>query len=214
MIIASKPYRRCSAGYSLVEMLVVVTVVVALLAISMRGAKRSWEGQEIRASAGKLAGDLSLAALSAVKLNKPVQVRFYKYLSREVASPEAQFYAYQLLTLREGSATPQWEQLYELQKLEGTTVMSSQARFSSLLEKPQNSKPQEDSFLLTTYVFMPGLQYCAIEFRPDGSTNLDPDVTTPWSITLIPARSAESQDLPPDFKTLVIAPATGAVRVY
>jgi uncharacterized protein (TIGR02596 family) len=201
-------------GYSLVEMLAVVTVVVTLMAISMRGARKSWEGQEIRASALKLAGDISLASLTAVKLNRPVQVRFYRYDSPDVAAETPQFHAYQLLRLREGSATAQWEPLYELQRLEGSTIMASSPALSSLLDKPQKSNPQEDSFLMGTYIYMPNLDFTSVEFRPDGSTNLDPEEEKPWTLTLLPSRETEAQRIETDFKTLVLTPATGAVRIY
>jgi uncharacterized protein (TIGR02596 family) len=196
-------------------MLIVLTIILTLFAIAARGAKKTWEGQEIRASAMKLSADLTLASQSAVKLNRTVQVRFLQYHDMNVAVESPQFHAYQLVVSVDGGLTTQWRALYEVQKLEGSTIISSAPKFSTLVERPQQLNPQQDSRLMRAYMEMPNLKYTSIEFRPDGSTNLDPDANTPWMLTLVPVRYAtELNEMPNDFSTLIISPDTGAVRVY
>jgi uncharacterized protein (TIGR02596 family) len=209
-------------AFSLIEMLLVVTIVASLFAIAAQGLKKTWEGQELKASAMKLANDISLASQTAVKLNKPVQLRFYKFEDNLLASEQNQFRAYQLVVAAvlptQSGATIQWRPLYELQKLEGNTVMSSNQRFSTLLQNPQKPNPSEvDGRLQTLYsagLGQSGVEMTSVEFRPDGTTNLDPAANVPWCITFVPVRYAAESVLPADFQTLTIAPETGAVRIY
>jgi uncharacterized protein (TIGR02596 family) len=214
------PQRRASprrAGYSLVEMLMVLAIMTVLFAVAARGAKKSWEGQEIKASALKLAGDISLASMTAVKLNRPVQIRFYKYNDPQVAAASPQFHAYQLLVEARASTVARWDPLYEIQDLEGTTLMSTNPIYSTLLDRPQRPNQQDAALMGGIYSAMEGLEYTAVEFRPDGSTNLaDRSDNRPWTVTLVPARTADDPqgELPPYFQTLAVVPDTGAVRIF
>jgi uncharacterized protein (TIGR02596 family) len=92
--IASTVTRR---AYTLVEMLVVLAIILSLFAVAAAGFKKSWQSQELRASAIQLASDMSLASQTAIRTGNPVQVRFYKYQPLELATEKPQFYAYQLL---------------------------------------------------------------------------------------------------------------------
>jgi uncharacterized protein (TIGR02596 family) len=203
-------------------MLLVVTIIISLFAIASQGLKKTWEGQELKSSAMKLANDISLASQTAVKLNKPVQLRFYKFEDNSIASEQTQFRAYQLVVAAvqptQSGVTIQWRPLYELQRLEGNTVMTSNQRFSTLLQNPQKPNPVEaDSRLQVLYATglgQTGVEMATVDFRPDGSTNLDAGTNTPWTVTFVPIRNATDTNLPADFQTLTIAPETGAVRVY
>jgi uncharacterized protein (TIGR02596 family) len=216
---------RYARGYSLVEMLIVVGIIAGLMAVATQGAKKTWAGQEIRSSAMKLASDISLASQTAVKLSKPVQIRFYKYLDETLASERNQFRGYQLIVLAtappNSGASVVWEPLYELQRLEGNTVMMSgeqqTSRFSTLLDqpiRPSASFSPEELKLRVIYSNMEELEYTVVEFRPDGSTSLDAQANEPWCLTLVSVLHGNDAVLPLDFKTLTIAPDTGAVRVY
>jgi len=209
-------HRRASRGYTLVEMLMVLSIMVVLFAVAARGARKSWEGQEIKASAMKLAGDISLASMTATKLNRPVQLRFYQYDDENVATASPQFHAYQLVVERQGADVARWEPLYEVQRLEGTPIMSAVTPYSTLLAQPTAPDLRVDAHLASAYAQLPNLKYTAVEFRPDGSTNLDPQAVSAWTVTLVPVRAADDGQgqLPPYFQTLALAPETGAVRIF
>ena len=209
------------SGYSLMEMLFVLSLTIVLFAVAAAGAKKSWQSQELKASAIHLAHDLTLASQSAQKLNKPVVVRFYRYFADAVASDKPHYHAYQLLVQdTEASnvitARPVFKPLFELQTLEGTTLISENAHFTSLLYSPPDQRdPTTDQDLsIGSY------EYFTVEFRPNGSTNIAPNQTGSGgydvpTITLIPARGADQQDqLPADYQTLVLHPGAGTVSVY
>lgn len=199
---------RHPAAFTLVEVLVTVTIVVMLFAAAAAGAKKSWASQELKASAIRLSHDLALASQTAVKLNQPVQVRFYKYEGLDNASGTPQFQSYQMVVRdpRSGVVRP----LLERQSFEGPTVLSSFPRFSSLVSKTEKRDREKDPDLA-----IGNYEYASVEFRPNGRTNLDPAAKQKWTLTLIPpAWTDRIGELPPDFQTLSIEPLTGAVRMW
>ncbi len=201
----SKPRR--TAGFTLVEIMFVVSIMVLLFAVGAAGAKKSWQSQELRASAIHLTHDLSLACLTAQKLNQPVEVRFYQYMADVIASPDPHYHAYQLLTY--DSTLGKLMPLYELQTFEGTTLMSPNARFTSIMHPPQSYNAATDPNLI-----IGNYQYISIEFRPNGTTNLAQDAP-PWTITLIPALAADnSGTLPKEYQVIRIHPDSGTVQLY
>ena len=57
-------------------------------------------------------------------------------------------------------------------------------------------------------------EYIAVEFRPNGSTNLPRD-TVPQTLTLIPVIASDyPSQTPKDYQVIRIQPETGAVRLY
>lgn len=189
-------------------MLVVIGVLAALFAAASMGARKSWESQEIKSSAMRLAHDITLASHEAVKRNTTVELRFYRFFDRALASDKPFYRGYQLLSRdAAGVATP----MFELERFDGTTVMSAFGRFSSIMPPTGMApKPETDPELgVGPY------QFVSVQFRPDGSTNLDPAAKEPWTITLIPMNWAErTGETPKLYQTLSIEPRTGGVRVW
>lgn len=199
---------RKNAAFTLVEVLFVMGIVVLLFAAAASGAKKAWGSQELKASAIRLAHDLALASQMAVKLNQPVQLRFYKHEGLDNATGSPQFQSYQMV-IRDpvsGIARP----LQERQSFEGPTVLSSFARFSTVVSKTEKRNAEKDPELA-----IGDYEYASVEFRPNGRTNLDPAASEKWTLTLIPPSWTDRVgELPPDFQTLSIEPLTGAVRMW
>ncbi len=208
-LLLPKPFSRLrhssfSPAFSLVETLFVVAIITMLLAVAATGAKKSWQSQEIKGSALRLAHDISLASMTAVKYNAAVQLRLYKYNDPAIVAEEPQIHAYQIVALGKTGIPAA---LFEMQRLEGTTLVSSSRRFSSALPTSftQGSLPLP----IGKY------EYASIEFRPDGSTGLESTDGKALTLTLIPVRYAERiGELPKEFQTLAISPETGSVRIY
>jgi uncharacterized protein (TIGR02596 family) len=199
-------------GFSLVEILVVLGIVSVLIVAGAFGAKKSWESQEVRASALRLANDLTLASQLAMKLNRSVDVRFYSFYDPAISHSEPQFRGYQLLERMRGEkSTLVTVPLFEMQRFEGTTVAAATPKYSNLLGRAQAASPQND----------PGLgvgdySYTSIEFRPDGTTDLDPPGQgEPWTLTLTHLRWLDRPwETPSVLHCITVDWATGAVRVY
>ena len=226
-------HRRLSsaAGYTLVEMLFVVGLMIIFLVIAANGTKKTWETQEIKASAFHLAHDITLASQTAQKLNRIVTILFYKGHSTDIAgAPNGSWHTYQMFVYdpqpksssgstpssstasNNQSSDPDLKALFEVQSFEGTTLISDDFnRYSTLFAVLNRYKSGESEF-------------ASLEFKPDGSTTLPsppPDHLGPLTITLIPARYADPDfqtshpnDTPKAFASLVIHPENGTVTVY
>ncbi len=195
--------RAITRGFSLVEMLLVIAVVTILIALSAKGLRSTWRSQQNYASASALLQAFSLAKSTAVRYSKPVQVRIYRFEDGDLTSKEAQFRAYQVVGVHASVSGDAFSQVSELQKFEGTTVMSKFAKYSSIVSG-NTRLPSDDTY-----------SYVAVEFRPDGSTNLETNPAQPWTITLLSDFGSEDEGkLPKDARTLVISPDTGAVSLY
>ena len=208
--------RRTHLGFTLVEMLMVLAIMSILFAAAGAGMKKAWQGQEIRASAIHLAHDLTLASQTAAKLNKPVEVRFYKYHDPRVAHDKMQYFAWQLLTHEPSSSSAKGKAvpLYEVQRCEGTTLMSEHRIGSSVCSTVlgKSSKPESG---LDPDVGIGAYEYVSVEYSPSGRTNLDPDANEQWTLTLIPMTYADKPgEMPKEFQVLGIDPRSGGVRIW
>ncbi len=208
--------RRTLQGFTLVEMLMVLAIMSILFAAAGSGMKKAWQGQEIRASAIHLAHDLTLASQTAAKLNKPVEVRFYKYRDPRVAHDKPQYFAWQLLTQEpsdmatKNKAVP----LYEVQRCEGTTLISEHRIGSSVCSTVlgQSSKPDKN---FDPDVGIGEYEYVSVEYSPSGRTNLDPDAHEQWTLTMIPMTYADKPgEMPKEFQVLGIDARSGGVRIW
>ena len=198
---------RSTQGFSLLEMFVTISVLVVLLAIAS-SMSNSWRSQQVLAAATRLAQDLQLARSLAMKRGYPVELRLYSNQDYSLTTPDPQYKTWQIVGY--DSREERIIKLGELQRFDSTVIMSRFATLSSVTanERPLDITRDPAPTVLPTRVSI-------IEFRPDGSTSLDPDPGQVWTITLLTDGFAdETHNLPPDFRTLTITAENGNVVVY
>ncbi|MBX7208127.1 MAG: Verru_Chthon cassette protein D [Verrucomicrobiaceae bacterium] len=190
-------------GFSLMEMLVIMAIATMLITLAANGLRTTWRSQQIYTSATSLMQALSLARSNAMRFNCPTQLRIYRFQDGDITTAEPQYRAYQVVSVTPGASQDQFHIVTELQRLEGTTVMSKFSQYSSIVAS-DTPLPGDSMY-----------SYVVVEFRPDGSTNLETNPSQPWTMTLLSDWGADKQGpLPKDARTLVIAPETGAVSLY
>lgn len=190
-------------GFSLVEMMLVMAIAAILLGLGATGLRTTWRSQQIYTSATNFMQACSLARSTAVRHNHPIQVRIYRFQDGDLTGTTPQYRAFQVVGVSPGADQDQFYAINELQKFEGTTVMSKFSQYSSIVVG--------DTVLGTSETY----SYVAIEFRPDGTTNLETNPAIPWTITLLNDWGSDKQDkLPKDARTMVISPDTGAVSLF
>ncbi len=198
---------RRPAGISIMEILVTAAVIALLISASVGWAK-SWRSQQVLAAATRLAQDLQLARSLAIKRAQPVELRFYCNQDPDLTTTSPQYKTWQIVGY--DAREERLIRLGELQRFESTVVMS---RFPTLSSIVQNER--EMDFVRDPSPSRLQTRMCSVEFRPDGSTALDPDPALAWTLTLLTDGFAhETHNLPPDFRTLVITPENGGVTVY
>lgn len=195
---------RLAAAFTLVETMVVMALVTILLGLAANGMKTTWRSQQIAASAAGLMQAFSLAQSTAIRNNAPIQVRIYKFQDGDLTTTDPQFRAWQITGVNAAAQGDQFYQISELQRFESTIVMSKFPEYSSVVSGETVLMPGDDKY-----------SYVAIEFRPDGSTNLETNPDQPWTITLLSDWGSDDKSkLPKDARTLIISPDTGAVSLY
>lgn len=193
-------------AFTLVEMLVVITVISLLLALTGVGLGNSISEMQLSATARELNGTFNYAALLARKENRPIQVRFYKYSTPE--SSTASFRSYQLLALKGiDGGQPEVESLSEVYNLPSGVMMSPSVQYNTLAGLPEAEQGPKDPDIGHTYT------YVTFEIRPNGLTTL-PKETPPVITLLLEAQYKSATDLPPNYRSVVMNPVNARARVY
>ena len=190
------------------EMLVTMSALVILLSVATMGWQKTWRSQEILASATRLSQDLSLARSLAIKRGQPVQVRFYRSQDPNLTTLQPEYKTWQIVGY--DSREKRFTALGEVQRFDSTVIMSRHHQFSSIVVTERPLDVIHDPMPSGLFT-----QISSIEFRPDGTTSLDPDPAQQSTLTLLTDGYADEQtSVPKDSRTLIIAAENGAATIY
>jgi uncharacterized protein (TIGR02596 family) len=189
------------------EMLVTAMLVTVLVSAVM-GWNNSWRSQQILAASLRINQDLQLARTLAIKRGYPVELRFYRSQDHTLTTSTPQFKTWQIVGY--DSIEKRLIRLTELNRFDSTVILSDSPLYSTIvrMERPLDPTRDPQPSLLPT-------RFTSIEFRPDGSTSLDPDPGEQWTMTLLTDGYADTRNvLPADARTLIISAENGAVTRY
>ena len=200
---------RKRSGFTLVEIIVVITVISLMLALAGMGVAQSLTAQRLSGAAQALKASLNHASLLAQKENRPVQVRFYKFASVEnPASPQFRATQMAVLTGVDDSGTPIYRFITEVGQLPSGIILSANPDHNTIAALPEQSPHLTDpQFQGAAYT------YCSYEVRPDGSTTLPR--TGPGVITLVVEdQSPNGTTLPDNYRSVTLDPFNARARMY
>lgn len=212
------PNVRTDHGFSLLELMTVIAVLVILSVLVLPAGNSIARGLNMTDSADRVVGVLSLARQTALSSNHPVEVRFYQYGDPEVpgeriSDPSSgQYRAVQLFKYDDAGTASAVDKMQVIPK---AVIFSASPALSSLLD---NSKP----ILIKSWsasdarpaIPRAGMNYncCAFRFQTDGSTGLP---TGEWFLTLqYTADGANRTTLPPNCAVIQVDPISGAIKKY
>lgn len=218
------PARRRPAAFTLIEMLIVISVIGVLLAMSAPRVFSLLRANELTTQGETLRNWLAQAQQHALATNAPVEVRFFRYTDEDAGQVDdafraAQYYQYD----RFGALQPE----SQIMHIRNPLSLSSDPRLSNILDQRQNPSGnvivgQEVRRLFGNAV-QGSVQFASFRFLPDGSTDLDtrPNPNSPahaWFLTLVEdgrtgAGNANS-DLPRNFVCLQIDQFNGSIREF
>ena len=205
------PRPRFLPAFTLIEMLLVVVVLAVIATLAAPVVGSVLRGLEMNQARQVLHQHLASARQTAIARNRRVEVRFYKFAKPDSGDDRQVFAALQSFLIDEQS---QGSPLKSATQLPSSVLMNERAVNSSLLDLPDKTDwdPATDP-----QAELPGVgtdyQVKAFQFRPDGSTNLDP--TRNWYVTVHAAQAgAEATQTPPNFATIQVDPVSGSVRSY
>ena len=201
----------CNLGFTLVEMLVVLAIILVLSALVVPPVASLLRSLQITQAGNLISTQLDLARQLAVSKDLTIQVRLV------VPSGSSYFSALALLkptypTPAVPSPTPSLVDKPTV--LPGPIIMDSGSTLSSLtqpasaspLSTPTSSDPPLGS-LGSSY------SYIGFYFYPDGSTSLTP--TSIWYVTLHNLTDGNNLTAPPkNYYTIQIDPSSGRITQY
>jgi len=205
---------RKSSGFSLVELLVVISIIVLMASLMGPTLNSALRGNAMTQAGDKVTGTLTLAHQMAVTRNQTIEVRIYSYIDPEMPGDKGQGRAIQAFTVDDAN---KYTPIMKAQVLPPTVVISTNPTLSTIftLISMQPSKGQTIPRVGIKY------QYVSFKYYRSGSTSLVSQSTNAssqphWCITLEGIQDASSgkTTLPKNFTTITIDPYNGALKTY
>lgn len=209
----SEALPKCPA-FTLIEMLLVVTVIGILVAIASPALFRTLQGNRLTTAGERLLNQIALVQQMAATLNRPMELRFYQYEKESELVGDLQFYAYQVFELpnattevraQSGSQPVTETPSGELVDLGESIIVSSNSNLTPFTAGPLLDDGRK-------YVQDYSAKYFAIRFYPDGTTNLPKNISNSY-LTLISDTDVEKSP-PANFYTIQVDPYTGKARPF
>lgn len=196
-------------GFTLVEMLVVMTIVTLLMSLVVPIAGGVSKANQLSMGIQTVVSELGVARQSALTQNRVVEVRFYKFASTERLADAPEVAALQTFIFDATNmiARP----LAEVKHLPNGAVISDVASLSSIITDPQlkNNWTTLDPKLPLPRGIYDDYQVYSLRFRPDGSTDLG---SGEWFLTIHGVN--ESGNPPPNHAAIQIDSFNGSMRLY
>jgi uncharacterized protein (TIGR02596 family) len=186
-----------SRAFSLVEMLVVMTIIGIVVAITVPAFTGMGKAQALTGAGNNLLDQFALARQTAVAQNRSVEMRFYKRLEHP-AQPEAsanprRFRSFRTLAYEEpvrdsaGKMVSVPIALATMQELPTGIVISEEQTFSTLIHDKYAVTPPRALLKENLSDIEKDVPYQVVRFKPTGGTDLGVNGTPDgdkWFLTI------------------------------
>ena len=206
--------RGSRAGFSLIELLSVMTLLSVLAVATVPAMKGTLDGVTISGAAGIAESEMSLARQTAMSRNLPVEVRIYRH--DDGGGMAWRVMATVIPATVSGQAADEWVTRGKV--LPGNVVMDDALEYSTLLSEAEAASGDAmGPWTSTETAAAPGVlrnkSYVAFQFKPDGSTNLPNG--QPWCLTLRNYNSRPTGSAPAaNYVSIVLDSLTGRTMSY
>ena len=208
--------RKIAAAFSLIEMMIVLTVVGILLAFAAPDLFSLMQSSSLTSEGSHLRNQISQAQQLALAKNADVELRFFKLADTAAAETEEGFRAYQMFQFDKTGAMIEVSRFYRI----NAPVILSEALSTLLTTAGKDSadkkfgfvSPQEGKYEVPVGLGMEETDYVAFRFRPDGSTDL-PNRSNgdTWYLTLVQGEGAVRDTDPANYYCLQVNPYNGQI---
>jgi uncharacterized protein (TIGR02596 family) len=202
-------------GFTLVEVLIVITVMLLLLTIAGSGVGGMLDSLRMKEAIETVRSTMEQARQSAMISNKEITVRIYKLkdefgvenwseiefgVAKLVTDPDAPGYEDPTVP----GYKPKFERIRSVERLPHGMIFHPASTYSQLIDSAQSD--------LESGIDGNERQYIAFRFGPDGRCNLP--ANKKWTLTLVKESDLKDSGLPPNYATMQLDPATARVRIY
>lgn len=212
------PRRVAAPAFTLIEMLLVVTIIAILLAFAGPSIFGALRGNRMTGAGESLLGAMSEAQQTAFSQGYPVEVRFYQYPDASTGVTGFRGYQFFKVTSPDGANTEQVAKISEVVKLPDGVYISSAATMSPTLVGGTFPDSEANSGVA-------GASYSAMRFLPDGTCKAVASAAAgiaalqhqplPNSFfTLVEDTNTAVTVLPDNFYIIQTDPFTGKSRSY
>ncbi|MDB4657670.1 Verru_Chthon cassette protein D [Verrucomicrobiales bacterium] len=211
--------RKIAAAFSLIEMMIVLTVVGILLAFAAPDLFSLMQSSSLTSEGSHLRNQISQAQQLALAKNADVELRFFKLADTAAAETEEGFRAYQMFQFDKTGAMIEVSRFYRI----NAPVILSEALSTLLTTAGKDSadkkfgfvSPQEGKYEVPVGLGMEETDYVAFRFRPDGSTDL-PNRSNgdTWYLTLVQGEGAVRDTDPANYYCLQVNPYNGQITEF
>ena len=198
------PKLRRNGGFSLVELLTVIAIGVALMALAGGAVLGLARTSRVTTASNMVMDALAQARQRAVTQNSRVEVRFYQ-LPPLSGAGAAEYRALRAVRIGQDGITTELERV---QRLPDTVIISDlpaqNAIFSATTEEREDISPEQKN-----------IAYRAITFLPNGQTELNLGLDKKWFLTLYDGQQAANapNHLPNNYAVVQIDAFTGNARL-
>ncbi|MGY8641662.1 MAG: Verru_Chthon cassette protein D [Verrucomicrobiales bacterium] len=211
--------RKIAAAFSLIEMMIVLTVVGILLAFAAPDLFSLMQSSSLTSEGSHLRNQISQAQQLALAKNADVELRFFKLADTAAAETEEGFRAYQMFQFDKTGAMIEVSRFYRINApvilSETLSTLLTTAGGDSADRKFGFVSPQEGKYEVPVGLGMEETDYVAFRFRPDGSTDL-PNRSNgdTWYLTLVQGEGAVRDTDPANYYCLQVNPYNGQITEF
>jgi uncharacterized protein (TIGR02596 family) len=216
-----RPHPSSPDSFTLIELLAVMAIISIIAAVTIPAISTMQNSMKLTTAGELLTDQLTFARQAAMTRDCEVEFRFYELPdgqpSNTSTSPTT-YRAVQGFSLdADGSQT---NALTRVAFLPQGIVIDSASSLSSLLPSTPSNPPYAVSGSTQTApvgAYAPSsYNYIDFHFKPDGSTDLNPNAVSPWFVTLVNEVDLQraGNNAPANFYTLEVDPLTGHVRSF
>ena len=214
--LAKRSQRKRLSAFTLMEMLVVLTVIGVLFAFSAPQLFSLLQASSITSAGSLVRNKLTQAQQIALSKNIDIEVRFFKFSDELQAQVDDEIRGFQFFKYNEEGDAVAISQFFRVQ---APVIISNDSKLSTLLQAGNNGRSTTKGKFeiplgggsndreMTDFV--------AFRFRPDGSTDLPSRSAgnDTWHITLVKELSDQGE-VPDNFYTVQINPYNGKISEY
>lgn len=227
-------------AFTLIEMLVVVTIIVLLLAFSTPALMRTMQSSRLTSVGDTIFGAISEAQQTAFAQNVPVELRFFKHADQGFSDSPEFFRSYQmfkivLVTEGVGANATVKESIVPVGNLvrfsDGIVIATDDELSPALSVEGEGLEDVKDGGVKPGYSGVADATYSALRFMTDGSCRKVGTTTTVngttqaalifqtlptsfFTITYDASQELTAANLPKNFYTIQVDPFTGKARNY